>query len=340
MHTHESHTRGAGVRRRPVDLSNFSPVRQRLLADDRPLPLVIEPVADQADLVGWIQSHRAELHQRIACHGGVLFRGFGLEEAADFERAAGAICRELYAEYGDLPREGVTENIYHSTPYPEDKAILYHNEGSHMHRWPGRINFFCLTVAKEGGATPIVDCRMVYRDLDPAVRDAFEQKGLRYVRNFCGLDVSWQRFFATEDRAAVEASCQRGGAVCEWRGDDWLRVTQDCRAVRMHPVTGEKTFFNQVQLHHPRTLDLDTRASMAAMFRPEEYPRSVCFGDGTPIDDAVMDHVGEIYERHAVRFQWEPFDLISLDNMLVAHARDPYVGPRKILVALGDVVNQ
>jgi alpha-ketoglutarate-dependent taurine dioxygenase len=58
----------------------------------------------------------------------------------------------------------------------------------------------------------------------------------------------------------------------------------------------------------------------------------------TPISDAVMDHVGEVYERNAVRFQWQVGDLVALDNMLVAHARDPFVGERKVVVALGDMV--
>ena len=31
-------------------------------------------------------------------------------------------------------------------------------------------------------------------------------------------------------------------------------------------------------------------------------------------------------------------DMVTLDNMLTAHARDSYVGPRKIVVALGDLV--
>jgi alpha-ketoglutarate-dependent taurine dioxygenase len=51
-----------------------------------------------------------------------------------------------------------------------------------------------------------------------------------------------------------------------------------------------------------------------------------------------MEHVGEVYESNAVRFQWQAGDLVTLDNMLVAHARDPFVGERKILVALGDMI--
>ena len=329
-----------GIRRKAVDLSHFNPIKESQLSDSQPLPLIIEPATNQVDLADWIQNNRAYVHQKAAEHGGILFRGFDVKGAREFEKVAGAICSELFAEYGDLPRESIAEKVYTSTPYPEDKSILYHNESSHMSSWPGRINFFCVTVAKEGGATPVVDCRKVYNGLDPAVRQAFEEKGLTYVRNFCeGLDVSWQRFFGTDDRVKVEDACRAMGATCEWLRKDQLRISQRCRAVLRHPVTGEMTFFNQVQLHHVHCLDSGVRESLLSIFQPDELPRQVYFGDGSVIEDSVMDHVGEMYEKYAVRFQWQEGDLISLDNMLVAHARDPYVGPRKIVVALGDMID-
>jgi alpha-ketoglutarate-dependent taurine dioxygenase len=328
------------IRRKAVDLAHFNPVRERQLQPDQPLPLVMEPAAEQVDLAEWARNHRSDLEQKLHQHGGILFRGFGLRGAEDFERVAGSICRELYAEYGDLPREGVAGKVYTSTPYPEDKSILYHNESAHMHCWPSKINFFCVTVAKEGGATPIVDCRKVYRSLDPHVRQTFSEKGLMYVRNFAeGLDVSWQRFFSTDDKSVVEESCRKAGMSCEWTAGDGLRIRQRCRAVLRHPVTGELSFFNQVQLHHVHCLEPAVRQSLLSIFKREDLPRHVYYGDGSPIEDAVMDHVGEVYEKHAVRFQWQPGDMVTLDNMLTAHARDPYVGPRKIVVALGDMVD-
>jgi hypothetical protein len=102
------------------------------------------------DLAERVRENREYLEQKLSVHGGLLYRGFGLKDAHDFERVAGAFCGTLFAEYGDLPRE--TEKVYTSTPYPEDKHILYHNESSHMNCWPGKINFFCITVAKQGRA--------------------------------------------------------------------------------------------------------------------------------------------------------------------------------------------
>jgi len=328
-----------GIRRKAVDLAHFNPVRESQLQPDQRLPLIMEPASDQVDLADWARNNRELIEQKLYRHGGILFRGFGLRDAQDFEKVAASICRELYSEYGDLPREGVAGKVYTSTPYPEDKSILYHNESSHMSRWPSKINFFCVTVAKEGGATPIADCRKVYQDLDPKVRDKFEAKGLMYVRNFAeGLDVSWQRFFGTEDKSVVEDSCHKAGMTCEWAANDGLRIRQRCRAVLRHPHTGEKSFFNQVQLHHVHSLEPAVRQSLLSIFKREDLPRHVYYGDGSPIEDSVMEHVGETYEKNAVRFQWQQGDMVSLDNMLTAHARDPYVGPRKIVVALGDMV--
>ena len=172
------------IRRKAVDLANFNPVRESRLRDDQLLPLILEPAIEQADLADWVRNNRQQIERKLYQHGGILFRGFGLKTPEDFEQVAGALCQELYAEYGDLPREGVAGKVYTSTPYPNDKAILYHAESSHLHSWPTKINFFCMKAASEGGCTPIVDLRTVYQKLDPEVRNRFEEKGLMYVRNF------------------------------------------------------------------------------------------------------------------------------------------------------------
>ena len=303
------------------------------------LPLVITPAVESFELADWAKNNRDFINTKLLEHGAILFRGFNLDSPSDFERVAAAICSELYGEYGDLPRAGVAGKIYQSTPYPADKMILFHNESSHMSRWPQKINFYCAQPAEQGGATPVADCREVARRMDPQILHKFETKGLMYVRNFSpGLDVSWQQFFHTQDRRQVEAACQQAGVTCEWIGNDSLRIAQVCQAVTRHPKTGEKVFFNQVQLHHVHCLDRDVRESLLTLFTREELPRHVYYGDGSEIEDAVMDHVGRVYEQCAVRFQWQKGDMITLDNMLVCHARDPHVGPRKICVAMGEMI--
>jgi hypothetical protein len=107
-----------------------------------------------------------------------------------------------------------------------------------------------------------------------------------------------------------------------------------------HPITSERSFFNQVQLHHTACLDAGVRDDLLEMVGIERLPRQVVFGDGTPIPDDIIEIVGEAYEACAVRFDWQPGDVVMLDNMLAAHARDPFEGPRKIVVAMGDMVER
>jgi alpha-ketoglutarate-dependent taurine dioxygenase len=125
---------------------------------------------------------------------------------------------------------------------------------------------------------------------------------------------------------------------CEWKDGDSLRISQRGPGVVDHPRTGEKIWFNQVQLHHVSCLDPETRDSLRQLFSEEDMPRNVYFGDGTVIPDTTVDRISEVFERLCVELPWEKSDLIALDNMFVQHARRPFVGERKILVAMGEMV--
>ena len=53
----------------------------------------------------------------------------------------------------------------------------------------------------------------------------------------------------------------------------------------------------------------------------------------------MVEEIGEIYSRADVRFPWREGDVLMLDNMLVAHARLPFTGARKIVVAMGEMID-
>ena len=112
-------------------------VRSSYLSTESHLPVVLEPQRE-TDLAAWAEDNGAMLEGMLAESGAVLFRNFALAGPRDFERAAAAVCGELYGEYGDLPKHGAGERIYHSTPYPADQMILWHNESSHLSSWPMR----------------------------------------------------------------------------------------------------------------------------------------------------------------------------------------------------------
>jgi len=328
-----------GWRARPqaVDLSELTLTKTRTLSPELTYPLVIEPAVRNVDLVAWARENADYLDKELLKRGAILFRGF--ETNIDvFESVAGAVSKELFREYGDLPPEQGKDAVYHSTPYPENEMIDFHNESSHLTSWPEKQFFMCVQPSEEGGMTPIVDCREVYRLLSPELRDKFHRKGLKYVRNFIPkLDVAWQSFFRTEDRAEVEAKCRATNTELTWKDGDRLKVASYAPGVITHPRTGELVFFNQVRLHHVACLPAAYRESTQRMFAEDDLPRNVLFGDGTPITEDEIAEVGRAFDKALVETPWEKGDIMMLNNMIVAHARRPFKGKRKIVVAMADI---
>jgi hypothetical protein len=328
-----------GRRRKAVDTTrlvetNFLPHREERM------PVLVSPVLEGVDLAEWISNNKTEVDGYFDRYGAIVFRGFGLSGADDFERVAAAVSPELYADYGDLPPESASHRVYGSTPYPADRMILFHNESSHLSKWPLRQFFFCVIPSSEGGNTPLIDCRELCDALDPDIVEAFDQKGLMYVRNFSeGIDVPWQDFFHTSDKAEVERTCAEEGMACEWTAGNGLRVRNYSPGVVTHPRSGERSFFNQVQLHHVACLDPGTREAMQQLFDDEDLPRNVLFGDGTPIPDEMIERIGRTFEEVCVEFPWDAGDLVAVDNMLVSHGRRPFSGERKILVAMAEMTS-
>ncbi len=328
------------IKPKAVSLPPEELVKTSFLQPELAFPFVVEPNSKEIDLADWAANSRGFLQEKLLKHGAILFRSFNINSISEFERTADAISPNLFGEYGDLPREGVSEKVYGSTPYPADKTILFHNESSHLHRWPMKIFFLCAKAAKEGGETPIVDCRKVYQQLNPKLREKLEEKQLMYVRTFIeDLDVSWQSFFRTEKKSEVENYCQKAGIEFEWLENNGLKTRKVRQAIATHPATGEKVFFNQLQLHHISCLDASVRESLLSEFGEDKLPRNVYYGDGTAIEDSVMEEINEVYWQNSIAFPWQDGNMIMLDNMLVAHARNPYVGPRKIVVAMAELTS-
>jgi hypothetical protein len=299
-------------------------------------PVVLRrPTGQQSH--AWLTENRSPIEEIVGTHGGVLLRDLGFTSASEFNRAVQIFSPDLLDYvHRSTPRTRVGGRLYTATEYPADRSIPPHNENAYSDTYPSRIYFFCLVAAERGGATPVADSRAVYRRIDPEVRERFEQMGVQYVRNFIpGVDLSWQEVFQTEHRAEVEQYCSAHGIELQWRNDAaQLTTKQRCQATVRHPGTGELVWFNQAHLFHISALRTDEQASIIEMFGIDNVPRNAFYGDGSPIELEVLEHIRDAYEREKAAFSWQRGDIMLLDNLLFAHARDPYQGARKILVAM------
>ena len=328
-----------GGGRQAASVSEETIVTMQPLVPGSMLPLVARPAVAGVDLVSWAKNHLNVIHADLSRYGAILFRGFelrGPEVFAEFIRATSDGDLLAYTNRS-TPRTEIGGNIYTATEYPANQVIPLHNENSYQSSWPLKIYFFCVTSPKQGGATPLADSRKVFDRIRPEIREEFARRKVMYVRNYGdSLDLDWQQVFQTIDRTEVEAFCRREGLEFEWKDRTRLRTRQICQAVASHPETGEMIWFNQAHLFHVSSLAPDVSEYLLAEIKQAELPRNAYYGDGTPIEPSFLEEIRAAYREETVTFTWQEGDILLVDNMLVAHGREPFVGSRKVLVGMSE----
>ncbi len=296
-------------------------------------------LSDRSALAALFLERRELLRERLPEAGALLLRGLPPLEPEEFARFVADFSEGRLLDYagGASPRVKLCEGVYTSTEYPRAISLSLHNELSYTRRSPALLFFHCTTPAATGGETPLADSRAILRKIDPRVAGRFRQKGVRYVRNLhgrAGDGYSWREAFETEDRAAVEAHCRAAGVQFFWRDDGGLRLIEVRPATATHPATGEEVWFNQAEGFHPSALDEESYRAQVSVMGEDGLRLNAAFGDGTPLDASDLDHIREVTRAEAVLAPWRAGDLLIVDNLLAAHGRMPFTGPRKVLLAM------
>ncbi|WP_421717780.1 TauD/TfdA family dioxygenase [Algiphilus sp.] len=331
------------------------------------LPLVITASAPNTALASWLEVHRKEVMAARRQHGALCFRGFAVDEAQAFEDAARVIAPDLQCEYlGQSPRRKLSNYVFTSSELPPHYPIPQHAEMSFYYdRAPHSLFFWCATASRFGGATPLTDLRRVVQALDPEVREAFEQRGVRHIRAYEGprakrsWDVfqfkRWHEVYGTEDKAEVERIAAEAGDEVVWGPNDRLTLYSTHPAFRHHPETGELAWFNHSQVMHltatphelfrqarllksPRLLAAATALKAIAtakhrLLPAEKQSYHVTFADGGEIPARMIRHVCDVIWDHTVVMPWQRGDVLAIDNASVAHGRMPFRGERLVAVA-------
>jgi len=272
------------------------------------LPAVLRAERAGAELSTWIAENRDEVDRLAHRAGAVLFRGFAVGSAADFRRAMEALS-DTILDYGERssPRSEVSTGVYCDSP------------------------------PISGGRTPLADSRRVLAGLGGETVRRFEKLGVRYVRNYLpGIGLPWQEAFQTGSPAEVEAYCAAEGIAAEWVDEDHLRTTQVRPAVREHPVTGERTWFNHAVFFHITSLPAEVSRGLLDALPEEDLPNHTYYGDGSPIEPETLAELRAVQQSGTTGFDWKRGDVLLVENMITAHGREPFEGPRRILTAMAD----
>ena len=308
------------------------------------------PRAHATDLGTLLERNTKIIRDRLLSSGAILFRGYGVAGADDLAALQSTMGSPMRYVGGDSPRTKVSAGVYTSTEAPASVRLPLHNEMSYLDVHPRLLWFACVKAAPRGGETVLADGRAVYAALDRDVRARFERLGVRYRCGFRGphgalatlddlakVNKSWMDAFETEDRAVVEEECRRQNATFEWSKDGHLTMETLRPATTTHPITGERVWFNQAHLFHFNARYLGRiRYELAKRFFAAVHlvPHDATFGDGSPITDDIINHVFDVLDAHTVPLRWERGDVVLVDNVLCMHGREPYRGPREILVAM------
>lgn len=292
------------------------------------------------EFINWYKLNAGAIDRELTETGAILFRGLPITSLEVFSEIVGSIS-DKFLRYVDgfSPRTKLTSNVYTSTEYDADFYITLHSELSYSAKWPSRIFFSCIIPAETGGETPIADCRRIVREMRPELLEELERKGVRYIRNLHGgggVGPSWQETYETDSREEVERFCRESNIEFYWKEDGGIKLVQNKPATILHPITGERVWFNQVDQFHPSQFNQDIYETLMLMYDGDEekLPMFGSYGDGSKISLDAVQEIRRTVDGARVLTPWQQGDLLLVDNVLVCHGRMPYTGSRKVLVSM------
>ncbi|KOT88735.1 SyrP [Streptomyces sp. NRRL F-5755] len=310
------------------------------LAPGKPPVLHVDEAVPAADLGDWAAERGPALEAALLRHGAVLVRGLGVRDAAALGRLAGPVTgpavpeREAFAR-----RRPLGGPVSSSLEWPPDQPMCMHHELSYALEFPRLLAIGCFTPPATGGVTGLADARRVLADLPAPIVERFTAQGWQLTRSYNSVvGLGWTEAFGTEDRAEAEAYCTANGIDFTWQPDGSLRTRQRRSAVISHPLTGERVWFNQIAFLSEWTMEPAIRDYLVRQLGQDALAFNTRYGDGTPLEPETVATVNEVYEAATLREPWQAGDVLLVDNIRMAHSREPFTGPREVGMVLGTPV--
>nr|WP_275442643.1 TauD/TfdA family dioxygenase [Pseudoalteromonas sp. OOF1S-7] len=295
---------------------------------------LIDVSKSKPNAASWLAQNKALINTRLNEKGAVLIRGTAFDGIPDFDDFICEVGEKLSYEYRSTPRSELKGRVYTSTNYPASEWIPLHNENAYSAVYPNKVIFGCQQAPETGGSTTLADSNRIFELLPEQVREKFQRFGVKYVRNMgMGFDLHWHEVFQTQDKDKVAQICSAMGINFTWNGE-MLRTEQTLPAAKIHPVSKLNIWFNQAHLFHYSSIPQDIAEELISAFGEEALPRNAYYGDGSPLEVDVLDTINQTYEQCLKAFPWQKGDLLVVDNLRVAHGRQPFTGERTILTGM------
>jgi alpha-ketoglutarate-dependent taurine dioxygenase len=305
----------------------------------KPFPLVLvcqSPEVTLAALSEWLHERKDRLLAQAAEYGAILFRGFPLTTAQDFDAfvAAFDLPNFPYDEsLSNAVRVNRTPRVFTANEAPPTVDIFFHHEMAQTPIYPSRLFFFCEQPAAEGGATPLCRSDIVWDRLAqrcPQFARDCEAKGLKYTNVMpsendptSGMGRGWQSTLRAKTRDEAEARLRGLKYSWEWLDNGHLRATTPVLPAVRKLDGNRQSFFNQLIAAFQGWKDFRNDPSKA-----------ITFGDGSLLDREAANVATQLAEELAFNVPWQRGDVALVDNFVTMHGRRTFAGTRKVLASL------
>jgi len=292
--------------------------------------------ATLAESTAWITERRQSLLDQAATHGVILFRGFPIATANDFDQFIAAFGLENFPydeSLSNAVRANRTPRVFTANEAPPNVTIFLHHEMAQTPVYPSRLFFFCEKASETGGATPVCRSDELWDRLaaaKPEFARNCQTKGLKYTNVMpaandagSGMGRSWQSTLAATDRAGAEARLKKLGYSWEWLEDGSLRATTPVLPAVRKLRNGRTSFFNQL-----------IAAAKGWKDSRNDPSKAIRFGDGTPLDQDAVAMAVDLGEELSFDVPWQTGDVALVDNYVAMHGRRTFTGTRKVLASL------
>ena len=310
--------------------------QQRHGGDAFPLAFTCGPRQTLDDTVAWLRDHADRLCGDASRHGAILFRGFPVANAEDFDAFVAAFGLPNFpyeASLSNAVRVVKTARVFTANEAPPTVTIFLHHEMAQTPISPAKLFFFCEQPSDTGGATPLCRSDVLWerlRSAHPAFARDCEAKGLRYSNVMppendptSGMGRSWRSTLRAEDSAAAERRLAALGYSWTWLEDGCLRATTPVLPAVRPLGGGRRSFFNQL-----------IAAFQGWKDGRNDPSRAITFGDGTPLDRDAVDTATRLAEELSFDVPWQRGDIALVDNYVTMHGRRAFTGTRKVLASL------
>jgi len=320
-----------------------------------------------SSLIKWIKENQQQVREQVDLQGGVIFKGFSIGSAAEFEQVAKAFDPSLsnLNPFDAIICTWPTQYTYEVASPSIKKSIYplsFHNEDSFLPRVPTTIMFYASEPAPVGGETLLVDSRKVYESLPDKIKKKFISK---YIQSKLILPeaVFLANSRVPKNRNNIEIAAKAFGAekVVRLPGKMlqfefttptiikhnstfiWFNVLHQTslinQAINIWQAYNciRKGFLNKIRsyLLIGALLIRAGKTFVLKSFSKDKEMHAYSLANGEKVSMLELIQINIAYWKNAIAIPLQKGDLVLLDNRLVAHGRMPYAGRRVLLSCVG-----